>query len=410
MPGPVCSLSSLRSALNNLYDPRVLRTSPLIKALDAAPTGDASTWLRHTLIQAIDSLRPEDNVPPQSPAQRAYQVLHFRYVQQCSQQEVAEQLGLGVRQLRREQRRAIELLAQRLHERHGMEIAIGQRNGSRKGSRFGAEDALLDSTDLQRVIEAPAGEPAELEAVLPAVADLLQPMAANYRVRLRTAAASELPALAVDAVALRQLLLSLLCVAIRRAAGSKLSIAAKPSGWHVRIQVKGTTLRPSPEPAPEEAVNLATARRLADACGGSLTVTADAGEFAADVVLPAVEQIPVLVIDDNVDTLRLLQRYAAYTRYRVYGAQNPEQAFSLAQEVGPQIIVLDIMMPRVDGWELLRRLAQHPATARVPVTVCTILAQEELAISLGVQGFLRKPVSRRAFLIALDRLLPATET
>ncbi len=105
MTSPPCSWSALRSALNNLYDPRVLRPSPLLRALGAAPTADGPTWLRHTLIQAIDSLKPGDEVPPQSPAQRVYQILYFRYVQQCSQEEVAEQLGLGVRQLKREQRK-----------------------------------------------------------------------------------------------------------------------------------------------------------------------------------------------------------------------------------------------------------------------------------------------------------------
>lgn len=404
MPDPTCSLSSLRSALNSLYDPRALRANPLIKALGAGPTGDAPAWLRRTLIQAINLLKPKDDVPPLSPAQRAYQILYFRYVQQCSQEEVAEQLGLGVRQLKREQRKAIEILAQCLREQHSLEITF---SGDDEAGKAGTDDeSPLNSVDLRWLEEAPSTEPVELGTALPAVIELVQPIAASYQVRLQVPEVRQIPTLAVDAVALRQILLSLLCVAVRRAASGKLSLSARPSGWHVCIHIQGTTLRPSPEPTPEEAANLATARRLVDACGGSLTVTAEAGALTADILLPAVEQIPVLVIDDNADTLRLLQRYAACTRYRVHGAKNSEQAFALIQEVCPEIIVLDIMMPRVDGWELLRQLSQHPATRRVPVVVCTILAQEELATSLGVKGFLRKPVSRRTFLAALDRLLP----
>jgi CheY-like chemotaxis protein len=366
--------------------------------------------LRHALIRAISSLKPEDDVPPQSPAQRAYQVLFFRYVQQCSQEEVADQLGLGVRQLRREQRRALEVLAQRLREQHGLEITTGGNRQPSESLADGSEGTTLAGMDLQWLEEAAATEPVQLDAVLPAVMELLQPIAANYHVRLRLPEAQQLPVLAVDTVALRQILLSLLCVAVRRTAGGRLSMAARPSGWHVGVRVEGVALQPRPEPTPEDALNLATARQLTEACGGSLTVTDEPGRFAADILLPAVEQIPVLVVDDNADTLRLLQRYAACTRYRVYGAQDWGQALSLAQEVSPQIIVLDIMMPRVDGWELFRRLAQHPATRDAPVIACTILAQEELAASLGIQGFLRKPVSRRDFLIALDRLAPDPAT
>ncbi len=397
------SLSALRSALNNLYDPRVLRASPLIRVLGVPTASDAATWLRHTLVSAIDSLKPADDVPSHTPAQRAYQVLYFRYVQQCNQEEVADQLGLSVRQMRREQRRALEVLAQRLQEQHGLEITAHRR-------RAPAEGNPPEPIELQWLEEAPPAEPVALGAVLSAVLELVQPIAANYAVRLYAPVGDDLPALAVDTVALRQTLLSLLCVAVRRAAGGELSVTAGPSGSHVRIRMQGATRGTAPASTPEDAANLATARRLVGVCAGSLALTDEPGRFVADILLPAVAQVPVLIVDDNADTLRLLQRYAACTRYRVYGAQGWEQTLSLAEEVGPQIIVLDIMMPRVDGWEMLRRLTQHESIGHIPVIVCTILAQEELAASLGVKGFLRKPVSRRDFLAALDRLAPRPET
>jgi len=68
------------------------------------------------------------------------------------------------------------------------------------------------------------------------------------------------------------------------------------------------------------------------------------------------------------------------------------------------------MMPGMDGWSLLGRLHEHPATRPIPVLVCTIVAQEEMAIALGATGYLQKPVTRRGFLDALDALVdpPAT--
>ncbi len=64
------------------------------------------------------------------------------------------------------------------------------------------------------------------------------------------------------------------------------------------------------------------------------------------------------------------------------------------------------MMPDMDGWEALGRLRQHPLTQHVPVIICTILYEQELALSLGASGYLRKPFTREAFLAALDQLSP----
>jgi CheY-like chemotaxis protein len=105
----------------------------------------------------------------------------------------------------------------------------------------------------------------------------------------------------------------------------------------------------------------------------------------------------------------MLQRYTSGTRYRLVGTQDPEESLSLAEKISPQIIVLDVMMPQVDGWRVLGRLRQHPLTEHVPVIVCSILAQEELALSLGASGFVHKPVTRQAFLAALDRQIDLLE-
>ena len=137
----------------------------------------------------------------------------------------------------------------------------------------------------------------------------------------------------------------------------------------------------------------------------------DADTFSVTLTLPALGRLPVLVIDDNADTVQLLERYVSGTRYVLIGAQDPEAALELAARFAPQMIVLDVMMPQVDGWRLLGRLRQEPLTAGLPVIVCTILAQEELALHLGASGFIRKPVTRQAFLEALDhQLAPATES
>ena len=110
----------------------------------------------------------------------------------------------------------------------------------------------------------------------------------------------------------------------------------------------------------------------------------------------------MLAIDDNPDTLQLLQRYTTDTRYRLLGESDPERSLALAEETMPDIILLDVLLQDIDGWELLGRFRAHPRLGGRPVIVCTVLPQRDLALSLGAAGFLSKPVSQRQLLAALD--------
>jgi CheY-like chemotaxis protein len=92
------------------------------------------------------------------------------------------------------------------------------------------------------------------------------------------------------------------------------------------------------------------------------------------------------------------------TRYRVITTRDPRSASILAEKVQPATIFLDVMMPGVDGWQVLSELRQAVATHSIPVVVCTVLPLADLAISLGVNEFLQKPVTQNQFLAAVERL------
>ena len=403
-------LQYLRAALNHLRDPNYLRQSPLAAAFGVAQQPNTPAALRNALIAAVRSLKPTDDEPPQSRAWRLYESLFYRHVQCFSQLEVADQLGISIRQLRREQHAGLEALAYQLSEQFGLgTVAQGGGNGE-QGVTQGTTTDTAANENLAWLKDAPPEHPADLEHELPAVLELASPLAAQHGVRLEVTSEDGLPKLATNPIAFRQTLLSLLSVAISRAAaGGFVEVMVRTLAWEVEIRVQAADVSASsPARMDDEASGLDLAHQLIELCGGKLSVSADEGAFGAALILPALGQSPVLAIDDNAGTLQLLTRYTAGTRYRLVGTQDPEKAIDVAKEISPQIVVLDVMMPYTDGWELVGRLRQNPATAHIPIVVCTILPHEELARSLGADGFLRKPVTRQAFLAALDRQVTLT--
>jgi CheY-like chemotaxis protein len=93
----------------------------------------------------------------------------------------------------------------------------------------------------------------------------------------------------------------------------------------------------------------------------------------------------------------------------VLHANTGQRALALAHDDRPDAITLDLMMPLQDGLELLKCLKADPATRDTPVVVCSVLREQALAISLGADQFLVKPVTQQALLAALHRGLRSEE-
>jgi CheY-like chemotaxis protein len=396
-------LRHLREALNHHQDPEFLRQSPLATLFGVADRFDTFVTLQDILTQAIATLEPGPDEPLQSRAWRTYDSLYYRYIQQMNQAEVAEQLGLSQRQVRREQHAALEALGTMLWEEHGLSASGDQGAGPSTvaGNSGPDREAILAELDWLR--NSSLAVSTSLREATGSLIELARSLADQHSVQLEANVPDGLPDLAVHPVALTQILLNTLGVAFHQAEGGHVDISARMVGWEIEIRMCGESISQAGQALSEDdEASLDLARQLADLSAGRLLVDESYDGFCAVLMIPACEQLPVLAIDDNADTLRLLERYAADTRYRVVGIQNPERALVLAQELSPQVIVLDVMMPQVDGWQVLRRLRQHPLTDHIPVIVCTIVGQKELALSLGASAFLKKPITRQGFLTALD--------
>ena len=152
------------------------------------------------------------------------------------------------------------------------------------------------------------------------------------------------------------------------------------------------------------------AKRFTHISKGTIRFAEKPDHFFALLSLPFVNQIPIMAIDDNPDVLQIMQRYAQDSRYEMFTTPNPAQVFALAKQYRPKAIILDVMIPEIDGWKILGRLKENPATQDIPVIICTVLPQEELAHSLGAVAFLKKPFSRYDFRSLLDQLVEIKES
>ena len=128
--------------------------------------------------------------------------------------------------------------------------------------------------------------------------------------------------------------------------------------------------------------------------GGSLHQDADSAsgqvcEFR--LTLPTDRQITVLAIDDNPDTLAAAPAlHSQFTRYGLQCENDPARSLALAEETMPDIILLDVLLQDIDGWELLGRFRAHPRLGDKPVIVCTILPQRDLGAKPGRRRFLEQ--------------------
>ena len=101
----------------------------------------------------------------------------------------------------------------------------------------------------------------------------------------------------------------------------------------------------------------------------------------------------VLVVDDDPSVRDLLSRYLLREGFSVLEAANGEQGIELAENEKPDVIILDVMMPGTDGWNVLEYLKSHPMLVSIPVIMLTMVDDRSRGYALGAMHFLNKPVN-----------------
>jgi two-component system, cell cycle response regulator DivK len=120
----------------------------------------------------------------------------------------------------------------------------------------------------------------------------------------------------------------------------------------------------------------------------------------------------ILVVEDNEKNLKLLRDVLEYAGYDVRVARTAEDGITLAVKEPPDLVLMDLQLPGMDGMEALRRLRENPRTADIPVVAVTAQAMKqdrEQALDAGFNGYVEKPISVRAFPHQVRSFLPDEE-
>ena len=115
----------------------------------------------------------------------------------------------------------------------------------------------------------------------------------------------------------------------------------------------------------------------------------------------------VLVIDDELDSRTLLEHMIREFGCQVIAANSGEQGLHMAREFHPHLITVDLMMPLVDGWEVVRALKADPQLRAIPVIVVSVVAGDNRGHIIGAVDVLQKPVAREDLRVVLQRSLPS---
>jgi DNA-binding response OmpR family regulator len=108
------------------------------------------------------------------------------------------------------------------------------------------------------------------------------------------------------------------------------------------------------------------------------------------------EQPIVLAADDDEDILELIAFRLEHSGYTVLQARDGQEALDLARTAKPDLAVLDVMMPKLDGFEVTRRLREDDSTTRIPIILLTARTQEadvQRGFDAGADDYIRKPFS-----------------
>jgi CheY-like chemotaxis protein len=177
-------------------------------------------------------------------------------------------------------------------------------------------------------------------------------------------------------------------------------------------------------------LGLSITKRFAEMLGGRITLESELGKgstFTLRVPIHVVKRampeevepnsskleldanaVTVLVIDDDASVRDWMSRSLNNHGYRAVTASSGREGLELAKKLTPAVVVLDVMMPEMDGWAVLTAIKADPLLADIPVVMATILEDRNLGYALGATDYMTKPIDRKRLVSVLNRICGKT--
>ncbi len=384
-----------KDIISHLYDYTVLEIHPLTQVVAPPPDyrGSRGEYLRELILAEIEYFKPEGKESFHSLEWRPYHILHKRYVEGIGLSELAQILALSGRQLRRDNSRAVQALAGRVWDRLNIPAA-SVANAAHPD----------DDQDFQSDLEI-----LDLNEIITGIQNILEKRVAVDEIVLKVDLTPAPLKIMADRIVTRQIVISLMGYFLNFPCADEITLQTATQDQSVLLRIQSSLIEPwCRDDAREHADLLDSTRYWSNRMNGEIEINHpqedQTGLIELTLKFPLTQQKIILVVDDQQPTHQMFQRFLSRTQYQVIGTTDSRQALALARQHQPYFITLDVMMPKVDGWEILQALKTDPATRHIPVLVCSAWAEPELARSLGAAGFLKKPVRQRDLLAALAQL------
>ncbi|TLD43176.1 MAG: sensory transduction histidine kinase [Candidatus Jettenia ecosi] len=280
---------------------------------------------------------------------------------------------------------------------------------------------------------------------------ILKGLAGKKKLQMKAIIQPEVNAIEADRVKFKQILYNLLSNAIKftshngcittnvRIVDNKLQVSVTDTGIGMRPEEKEKVFKEFWQADSSfsrkyegTGLGLALTKRIIDMHGGNIWFESEYGKgstFYFSLPLKAQHKLPkpketevkprhgeqprkksvktILVVEDDRMAADLLTMHLENAGYRVIVAVDGEDAIKKVKECRPFLITLDVMLPKIDGWDVLSQLKNSQDTAHIPVIIVSIVDNKELGYSLGAAEYLIKPIDRKRLLHTVHACLSA---
>jgi signal transduction histidine kinase/CheY-like chemotaxis protein len=307
-------------------------------------------------------------------------------------------------------------------------------------------NSILDMSKIEAGKMDLAIDKVSLHEVFDAVLSTTKALVKDDPIELKSDIPRDLPEVWADAQRVRQVLFNLMSNAAKFTEEGHILLKAEAGPEFVTISVRDTGIGIDAEAQnrlfiPFQQVDASTTRRaggtglglaisrsFVEVLGGEIWVDSEPGKGSTFFfTLPVYQAVQargeaesalevdptkkvILAVDDDRGVITLLKRYLENDGYQVIGLMESPRALETTRQLAPHLsaVTLDVVMPHMDGWQVLRALKSDPQTKDVPVILCSVVEGVEQGLALGAAACLQKPVTRDEVLDALGKVERST--